>query len=68
VYNSKAVNRAYSRKAKVELPSLGEYERQRAQFKAMPVETRGCWCIESRPIGRADTKTDTKGVKPKNRS
>ncbi len=27
--NSKAVHRAYSRKAKVELPSLGEYERQR---------------------------------------
>jgi integrase len=29
--NSKAVHRAYSRKAKVELPSLGEYERLRAQ-------------------------------------
>jgi hypothetical protein len=28
-HNSKAVHRAYSRKAKVELPSLGEYERQR---------------------------------------
>ena len=27
-HNSKAVHRAYSRKAKVELPSLGEYERQ----------------------------------------
>jgi len=29
-HNSKAIHRAYSRKAKVELPSLGEYERQRA--------------------------------------
>jgi integrase len=28
-HNSKAVHRAYARKAKVELPSLGEYERQR---------------------------------------
>jgi integrase len=28
-HNSNAVHRAYSRKAKVELPSLGEYERQR---------------------------------------
>src|ERR1019366_3161880 len=27
-HNSKAVHRAYARKAKVELPSLGEYERQ----------------------------------------
>ena len=31
-HNSKAVHRAYARKAKVELPSLGEYERQRAMF------------------------------------
>jgi integrase len=30
--NSKSVHRAYSRKAKVELPSLGEYERRRKQF------------------------------------
>ena len=29
--NSKAVHRAYSRKAKVELPSLGEYERRRKE-------------------------------------
>lgn len=28
-HNSKAVHRAYARKANVELPSLGEYERQR---------------------------------------
>jgi integrase len=28
-HNSKAVHRAYARKARVELPSLGEYERQR---------------------------------------
>jgi hypothetical protein len=28
-HNSKAVHRAYARKALVELPSLGEYERQR---------------------------------------
>ena len=31
-HNSKAVHRAYARKAKVELPSLGEYERRRAVF------------------------------------
>jgi integrase len=31
-HNSKAVHRAYARKAQVELPSLGEYERQRALF------------------------------------
>jgi integrase len=31
-HNSKAVHRAYARKAKVELPSLGEYERQRNAF------------------------------------
>jgi hypothetical protein len=30
--NSKPVHRAYSRKAKVELPSLGEYERRRKAF------------------------------------
>jgi len=30
--NSKAVHRAYSRKAQVELPSLGEYERRRKAF------------------------------------
>jgi hypothetical protein len=29
--NSKAVHRAYSRKAKVELPSLGDYERRRKE-------------------------------------
>jgi len=33
-HNSKAVHRAYARKAQVELPSLGEYERQRAVFAA----------------------------------
>jgi integrase len=38
--NSKAVHRAYSRKAKVELPSLGEYERQRKpSAKGNRVET-----------------------------
>jgi integrase len=31
-HNSKAMARAYSRKAQVELPSLNEYERQRAMF------------------------------------
>jgi len=31
-HNSKAVHRAYARRAQVELPSLGEYERQRAKF------------------------------------
>jgi integrase len=31
-HNSKAVHRVYARKAKVELPSLGEYERQRKMF------------------------------------
>ena len=35
-HNSKAVHRAYARKAKVELPSLGEYERQQKNVaKAM---------------------------------
>jgi integrase len=36
-HNSKAVHRAYARKAKVELPSLGEYERQQKTLG----ETRG---------------------------
>jgi integrase len=31
-HNSKAVHRAYAHKAKVELPSLGEYEKHRAMF------------------------------------
>ena len=31
-HNSKAMARVYSRKAEVEMPSLGEYERQRKQF------------------------------------
>lgn len=31
-HNSKAVHRAYARKAQVELPPLSEYERQRAKF------------------------------------
>jgi len=30
--NSKAVHRAYSRRANVEIPSLGDYEKQRAMF------------------------------------
>ena len=39
-HNNKAVHRAYARKAKVELPSLGEYERQRAKFTVVskPIE------------------------------
>ena len=32
-HNSKAVHRAYARQAKVELPALGDYERQRAKFR-----------------------------------
>ena len=31
-HNSKAVHRAYARKAKVELPSLNDYEKQRKEF------------------------------------
>ena len=31
-HNSKAIHRAYARKAQVELPSLAEYEKQRALF------------------------------------
>jgi integrase len=31
-HNSKAVHRAYSRRAQVELPSLAEYEEHRKQF------------------------------------
>jgi integrase len=38
-HNSRAMTRAYSRKAEVEMPSLGEYERQRAQFTSPRVET-----------------------------
>lgn len=37
-HNNKAVHRAYARKAKVELRSLGEYERQREKFMASPIE------------------------------
>jgi integrase len=33
-HNSKAVHRAYARKAQVQLPSLSEYERRRALFTA----------------------------------
>lgn len=43
-HNSKAVHRAYARNARVELPPLGEYERQRAMFagtgKAVPPAPR----------------------------
>src|SRR2546428_9252667 len=35
-HNSKAVHRAYARKAKVELPPLSEYERQREKFATLP--------------------------------
>jgi integrase len=38
-HNSRAMTRAYSRNAPVEMPSLGEYERQRAQFNGSRVET-----------------------------
>ena len=38
-HNSKAVHRAYARKAKVELPPLSEYERQRKQFTVLPAPT-----------------------------
>jgi hypothetical protein len=31
-HNSKAVHRAYARRAQVELPSLSEYEQQRKLF------------------------------------
>ena len=34
-HNSKAMTRAYSRKAEVEMPSLSEYERMRAKFAEM---------------------------------
>ena len=44
-HNSKAVHRAYARKAQVELPSLSEYERQRAKF------TESAKAVE--PVARA---------------
>ena len=34
-HNSKAMTRAYSRKAEVEMPSLSEYERMRTKFAEM---------------------------------
>jgi integrase len=34
-HNSKAMTRAYSRKAQVEMPSLSEYERMRGKFAEM---------------------------------
>lgn len=46
-HNSKAVHRAYARKAQVELPSLAEYEKRRATFLAggsvepMPLAANG---------------------------
>jgi integrase len=38
-HNSKAVHRAYSRKAKVKLPSLGSYEKQFADTRVIPFPT-----------------------------
>jgi integrase len=38
-HNSRAMTRAYSRNAPVEMPSLGEYERKRAKSKTARVET-----------------------------
>jgi integrase len=38
-HNSRAMTRAYSRNAPVEMPSLGEYERQRAQATSPRLET-----------------------------
>jgi integrase len=38
-HNSKAVHRAYSRKAKVKLPSLGSYEKQLADTRVIPFPT-----------------------------
>lgn len=46
-HNSKAVHRAYARKAQVELPPLSEYERQRARF------TEAAKAIQ--PVARAVT-------------
>ena len=37
-HNSKAVHRAYSRKAKVKLPSLENYERQAAAGNVIPFQ------------------------------
>jgi integrase len=44
-HNSKAVHRAYARKAKVELPSLGEYERQQKN----PAKTVGAESSKANP-------------------
>jgi alkylation response protein AidB-like acyl-CoA dehydrogenase len=34
-HNSKAIHRAYARRAQVELPPLSEFERMRAKFAEM---------------------------------
>ena len=39
-HNSKAVHRAYARKAKVKLPSLESYERQMAEGRIIPLPSR----------------------------
>ena len=39
-HNSKAVHRAYARKAKMELPALEDYERQRKTFLAIPTTVK----------------------------
>jgi hypothetical protein len=48
-HNSKAVHRAYARKAKVELPSLGDYERQQKLLEPGPKKDRHCAGMNNMP-------------------
>ena len=43
-HNSKAVHRAYARRAKVELPSLAEYERQQKALGKGRESSGAKWC------------------------
>ena len=60
-HNSKAVHRAYARHAQVTVPSLEEYERQRAQrkvisFPRQPATATPSHQRDDRPIGETPSE------------
>jgi len=62
-HNSKAVHRAYARKAKVELPPLEDYEkRSESKVIPMPIDTGACAIPDTSPTPNGQSRNAAHAV------
>ena len=63
-HNSKAVHRAYARKAQVELPPLEDYEKRHCDIKVipMPIDAGACAILDTTPATNGKSRNAAQAV------